>query len=105
MLFRALIIAVIAAVGASTGSAHPASVRPSANVVVIPGFQPPRYPGTVGIPAFPRDAPALSNFRFSQLGSSAITTAALQQYDTVILYGLRWATLSPQRRQRSTDSP
>src|SRR5713226_10011147 len=76
---------------------RPASAAPqsSLNVAVIPGFTAPIYPSTHGIPNFPTTAPELSAYHFSQLSTSGVTSAALQSYDTVILYGLCWGTLSP----------
>jgi hypothetical protein len=86
--------AVVLWVGVAVGQAS-AGLQPSANVAVIPGFEAPVYTGTHGIPTFPTGRPQLSNYRFAQLSSSGVTTKALQSYDTVVLYGLRWTTLSP----------
>jgi uncharacterized membrane protein YgcG len=88
----ALTAAVLIGALSSPASAAPQS---SVNVAVIPGFTPPIYSGTFGVPNFPTTAPGLSAYHFSQLSASGVTSAALQSYDTVILYGLRWGTLSP----------
>jgi hypothetical protein len=77
-----------------TGHATGSSGRPSANVLVIPAFQAPHYPGAVGVPRFPTSDPRLAAYHFAQLGAGAVTPAALQPYDTIVLYGVRWATLS-----------
>lgn len=69
--------------------------KPSSQVAVIPGFQPKAYPGFFGVPAFPSTAPELSSYHFTQLPAADVTTANLQQFDTVVLYGIRWSDLSP----------
>jgi hypothetical protein len=59
--------------------------------VVIPAFAPHAYPGTRGVPPLPVSAPQLSAYHFSQLSASQVTAASLAQYDTAILYGIRWS--------------
>ena len=70
--------------GAGTGA------QPSLNVAVIPGFKPPVYPGAFGVSAFPSGASQLSAYHFSQLATNQVTPAALNKYDTAVLYGIRW---------------
>lgn len=67
---------------------------PSSEVAVVPGFAPKPYPGYTGVPALPVNAPELAKYHFAQLAASAVTTAALKNYDTVILYGIRWSDFS-----------
>lgn len=71
-----------------------AATQASSNVVVIPGFTAPKYPGFFGVPAFPTGAPQLSAYHFSQLPAVQVTPAALSSYDTAILYGIRWSDIS-----------
>ena len=78
-----------------TGSAFADPPQPSANVLLIPGFDAPRYPGTNGIPSFPSDSPGLTGYHYAELASQSVTASALSAYDTIVLYGLRWADLSP----------
>jgi hypothetical protein len=63
-------------------------------VAVIPGFVAPKYSGFIGVPNFPAGDSSLAAYHFSQLAAGAVTPAALQGVDTVVLYGLQWATLS-----------
>lgn len=46
------------------------------------------------MPAFPTGASQLSAYHFSQLATGSVTPAALGNYDTVILYRIRWSDLS-----------
>jgi hypothetical protein len=62
----------------------------SSNVAVVPGFTPAAYPGFNGVPALPTGSPDLAAYHFTQLPTASVTAAALQPYDTVILYGIRW---------------
>src|SRR5436305_3819182 len=78
----------------SSPAAATAAAQTSAHVAVIPGFHAPVYPGTNGLVAFPSDSSTLSAYQFSEVGVGAVTTAALQSYDTIILYGQRWNALS-----------
>ena len=66
----------------------------SLKVAVVPGFRAPAYPGYGGVGLFPATNPRLSAYHFSQLATSNLTAAKLASYDTVILYGLRWSTIS-----------
>lgn len=66
----------------------------SLNVAVVPGFKAPSYPGYGGIGTFPASNPRLSAYHFSQLPLSGLTAGKLASYDTVVLYGLRWNTIS-----------
>jgi hypothetical protein len=77
--------------GHSRGAAT--ATQPSANVVVIPGFSPPAYAGFHGVPALPVGASQLSAYHFSQLAANQVTLANLDQYDTAILYGIRWSDI------------
>jgi hypothetical protein len=93
-----VVIALAVATAVLPGNASPRTSQASTNVVVIPGFTAPVYPGFKGVPTFPTGAAQLSGYSFSQLAASAVSPAALQPYDTIILYGIRWATLSSQAR-------
>ena len=85
-------VAVLAAFGALSGGAFAGS---STNVAVVPGFGAPVYPGYFGVPGFPASAPELASYRFTPVGSSGLSSVELQGFDTVVLYGLQWSTLSP----------
>src|SRR5690348_6576169 len=90
---RALLalVGAVVAFGALSGGAF---ARSSSNVAVIPGYGAPVYPGYFGIPGFPAAAPELAAYRFTPVGSSDLTAAKLQGFDTIVLYGLQWRTLS-----------
>ncbi len=96
---RALLLSVLVVgcipwvVGAEAGSAAAPLLQASANVAVVPGFAPVPYPGFWGMPPFPRSASDLHSYTFTEVPTSAVTTAALSQYDTVVLYGTRWSDL------------
>jgi hypothetical protein len=79
--------------GGARAQAGAPSAQPSVNVGVIPGFRAPRYPGFIGVPAFPAGASGLAGYHFSQLAAGAVTPAVLQGFDTVVLYGVRWTDL------------
>jgi hypothetical protein len=68
-----------------------AAASPSSNVAVVPGFTPTPYSGFSGVPALPVNL--LPKYHFTQLSASAVTPAALQNYDTVVLYGIRWSDI------------
>jgi hypothetical protein len=87
-------MAVLLAGSVGTGSAFAGS-QASAKVLLIPGFDAPRYPGTNGIPSFPNNAPGLTGYQYAELPARSVTSSALSAYDTIVLYGLRWADLSP----------
>lgn len=99
---RILIAAITAATLGAVLLAHPghsrgaatATTQASVNVAVIPGFAPPAYPGTSGVPRFPVGAAQLSAYHFSQVAVNQVTASALSSYDTVILYGIRWSDIS-----------
>lgn len=94
-------LAVVTALFAGTSqsrSATTGAIR-SSNVVVVPGFSPATYPPYYGIPSFPTKSSELSAYHFSQLRADQVTTAALQPYDTLILYGQRWNSLSASAQQ------
>lgn len=61
-------------------------------MAVVPGFAPPAYPGSSGVPPLPVNL--FPKYTFSELAADAVTPAALQNYDTVILYGIRWSDFS-----------
>ena len=65
---------------------------PSSNVAVVPGFAPPSYPGFSGAPPLP--VSLFPQYQFTELAASAVTPATLLNYDTVILYGIRWSDFS-----------
>jgi hypothetical protein len=97
-----ILIAAIAAAGLSAaflgypghsqgaGSATQSSLK----VAVVPGFTAPSYPGLGGVGKFPAANPRLSAYHFSELPTSQLTAGNLAPYDTVILYGLRWNSIS-----------
>ena len=66
----------------------------SLNVAVVPGFKAPIYPGFSGVGNFPATNSRLSAYHFTELPTSQLTASGLAPYDTVILYGLRWNTIS-----------
>jgi uncharacterized membrane protein YgcG len=88
-------MAALLAGSVGSGSAFAGSLQPSVKVLLIPGFNAPRYPGTNGIPSFPNDAPGLTRYQYAELPVSSVSSSALSAYDTIVLYGLRWADLSP----------
>src|SRR4051812_27574806 len=71
----------------------------SVNVAVVPGFVSPTYPGYYGIPKLPVTDPQLSQFHFTAVPAAKVTTTRLKQFDTVILYGMRWSSLSVTAQQ------
>ena len=62
-------------------------------MLVIPGFAPKRYPGTKGVPPLPLSAPQLASYHFAQLPANQVSSVALNSYDTVFLYGIRWSDI------------
>ena len=78
--------------GRSRGASAVAT-QASSQVVVIPGFTAPKYPGFFGVPTFPAGVSQLSAYHFSQLPTNQVTPSALSSYDTAILYGLRWSDI------------
>ncbi|MFL5960979.1 MAG: hypothetical protein ACJ75G_12035 [Gaiellaceae bacterium] len=81
----------------SAGAAQ--ATGPSSQVAVIPGFNPPRYPGYYGVPALPVSDQQLSGYHFTQVPRDQVTGTLLKQYDTVLLYGIRWSDLSATAQQ------
>ena len=81
----------------SRGAAE--GTRSSSRVAVIPGFHPRAYPGHFGVPALPVKNPLLASYHFTRLTTSKVTPAALANYDTVILYGIRWSDISTSRQK------
>jgi hypothetical protein len=73
--------------------------QPSLEVGVVPGFVSPTYPGYYGIPKLPVDDPQLSKFHFTAVPAQNVNATKLKQFDTVILYGMRWDHLSPTAQQ------
>lgn len=72
---------------------------PSLNVAVVPGFVSPTYPGYYGIPKLPVTDPQLSKFHFTPVPATEVTPTKLKQFDTVVLYGMRWSSLSAAAQQ------
>jgi hypothetical protein len=70
------------------------AIQPSLEVAVVPGFTAPTYPGLGGVGKFPSANQRLLAYHFSELPTSQLTAGNLAPYDTVILYGLRWNTIS-----------
>jgi hypothetical protein len=73
--------------------------QPSVEVGVIPGFVSPTSPGYYGIPKLPVDDPSLAKFHFTAVPAANVNSAKLQQFDTVILYGIPWVKLSSKAQQ------
>ena len=70
----------------------------SSAVAVVPGFKPPTYAGSFGVPALPVNNPQLARYHFTELAKNKVTPAALTKYDTVILYAIRWSDISARGR-------
>ena len=95
-------VAALAAVGLAAGflgsPAHSrgaaSATQSSVNVAVVPGFNAPIYPGFAGVGKFPSTNSQLSAYHFTELPTSKLTASGLAPYDTVILYGIRWNTIS-----------
>jgi hypothetical protein len=89
-----LALATLLLATARTGSAFADTLQSSDNVLVIPGFTAPLYPGANGVPSFPTAAPGLTGYHYAELGAGSVTANAIKPYDTIVLYGQRWADLS-----------
>jgi hypothetical protein len=76
------------------GATQAAGTQSSLNVAVVPGFTAPIYPGYGGVGKFPAGNSQLSAYHFTELPFSKLTASGLAPYDTVILYGIRWNTIS-----------
>jgi hypothetical protein len=70
------------------------ATQASVKVAVVPGFKPPAYAGSFGMPALPVNNPQLAAYHFAELAANKVTPAALDKYDTLILYGIRWSGIS-----------
>src|SRR5438128_1135212 len=95
---RTLVVGVAALVTAAllvapAFSDKAAAAQASLDVAVVPGLTPPPYPGYHGVPTLPVGAPELSAYHFTALAPGSVTTTALQSYDTVLLYGIRWSDI------------
>jgi hypothetical protein len=87
-----LLVALLEDPGRSRGAAG--VTRSSSEVAVIPGFDPPAYPDFFGVPALPVHDSQLASYHFTELAANKVTPAALRNYDTVILYAIRWNDIS-----------
>lgn len=107
-------LAALLVVGGMLDPAHSSGASgggtPSSNVaVVLPagssGFLPKAYKGNSGVPALPVNVPELAKYHFTALPNNpnSVTTAALQNYDTVILYGIRWSDFSSSAQAAIND--
>src|SRR5436309_7237824 len=102
-----IFVAAVAALSLSIGLLHGSAgsrgattaSQASVKVAVVPGFAPQTYSGYYGIPKLPVTDPQLSHFHFTELPPSNVTTTQLQQFDTVLLYGIRWSSLSVTSQQ------
>ncbi|HZT84454.1 MAG TPA: hypothetical protein VE984_03420 [Gaiellaceae bacterium] len=94
------VAAVVLAVGLSSfpsqgrGATQGIRTQASLSVAVVPGFTAPIYPGYSGVGKFPVGNPQLSAYHFRAVAASKLTASSLAPYDTVILYGIRWADIS-----------
>jgi hypothetical protein len=70
------------------------ATQSSVNVAVVPGFKAPIYPGYAGVGNFPAANSRLSAYHFTELPFSKLTASGLAPYDTVILYGVQWNSIS-----------
>jgi hypothetical protein len=95
----AVVVSVALLQHTGRGNSAVQAARTSSKVAVIPGFKAPQYPGYHGVPAFPASDSRLSAYHFTQVSASQVTTTLLRQYDTVLLYGIRWSDLSATDRQ------
>ena len=80
--------------GHSRGATQTTATQSSVNVAVVPGFNAPIYPGFAGVGKFPATNSQLSAYHFTELPTSKLTASGLAPYDTVILYGIKWNTIS-----------
>lgn len=101
--FGALVLAIVLLGSPARGRGAAAAGSPSNKVAVVPGFAPAPYKGNSGVPALPVNALGLANYHFTQLAANAVTTAALKNYDTVILYGILWSDI-PSSGQAAINS-
>lgn len=108
-LARILVAGLAALVISGALLEHPAHSRgaggggnPSSNVAVVPGFAPQHYKGNSGVPPLPVTWSGVAKYHFTQLPIASVTAAALQKYDTVILYGTLWSDI-PSAGQAAID--
>jgi hypothetical protein len=94
VLAAVFVAAGIAGYGSLTRAAQAGSAETSANIALIPGAHAPHYSDTQSIPPFPKTDAQLSGYHFTDLPVSAVTPAALQPFDTIVLYGQHWSDLS-----------
>jgi hypothetical protein len=107
--FARLFIAGLAVLAVSTAAlgypthsgAAGAAGGSSSNVAVVPGFAPPSYPGFSGVPALPVNL--FPEYNFTALAADAVTPTSLENYDTVILYGIRWSDFSDPEQAAIND--
>lgn len=92
-----LSVTLLHAPGGSQGAVQ--ASQGSVEVGVVPGFTPPAYPGTFGIPKLPTSAPELAPYHFSEVPTAQVTAANLQGFDTILLYGIGWSDLSASAQQ------
>ena len=100
-ILRTVIAAVVVAAASAAFLQYPGHSRgagpatqSSVNVAVIPGFVAPVYPGFHGVPTLPVGSPRLSAYHFTELPANQVSVATLKNYDTVLLYGIRWSDIS-----------
>ena len=102
-LAAVFIAAGIAGYGSLTRAAQARSAETSANIALIPGAHATHYSDTQSIPPFPENDPQLSGYHFTDLSIAAVTAAALQPFDTVVLYGERWSDFSASAQAAIND--
>jgi hypothetical protein len=87
-------VAAAAAVGPAAGAVQSSdAAQPSSRVAVVPGFEAPVYAGRNGLAPFPAGEAALQGYKFAQMRPGSLSPGALQEYDTIVLYGQRWSDL------------
>jgi hypothetical protein len=92
--FAAVLLSVVLLQNSEGSRGATQAGQPSVDVAVVPGFVSPTYSGYYGIPKLPVTDPQLSHFHFTAVPTAEVNTTKLSQFDTVVLYGLRWNTLS-----------
>lgn len=92
--FAALLLSVVLFGGSERSQGAVQAGQASVEVAVVPGFVSPTYPGYYGIPKLPVTDPQLSSFHFTAVPAGSVTTTKLGHFDTVVLYGIRWSSLS-----------
>src|SRR5262249_35354771 len=94
----AIAAAALVAAGEFAATASADDARRGAEVALAPGPPGPRSPGARGVPPLPIDAHVdgqydLRTYHYGKVKPDQVTDEALSHYDTVVLYGLRYATL------------